>query len=147
MKFLVRGEKQGPIYDVIFQSSSKQFQSNILRPNNNSNFCTSSHCIFKRSNPVLQLIFHNSGIFISFMTSLSPNWIKTAESSKSFVEGDRKIKTNIWWNFEVTSLFLRSRSLKTAVFITVMTSLTQNWVKKGPNLEFMYQWWWKDESQ
>ena len=30
--------KQVPLYDVIFQSSSKQFQSNIWRPNDNRNF-------------------------------------------------------------------------------------------------------------
>ena len=30
--------KQGQIYDVIFQSSSKQFQSNISRPDNYRNF-------------------------------------------------------------------------------------------------------------
>ena len=37
-------------------------------------------CIFKISNPIFQLIFQNPGIFISFMMSLPPNWVKRTQS-------------------------------------------------------------------
>ena len=37
-------------------------------------------CIFKRPNPILYLIFQNSGTFISAVTSLSLNWVKRAQS-------------------------------------------------------------------
>ena len=57
--------------------------------------------IFKRSNPILWLIFQNSETFISFVRSLSLNWVKLTESCISCTEGDRKIKINISWNFEV----------------------------------------------
>ena len=43
----MKGMKQDSLYDVIFQSSSKQFHSNILQPNNNRNFYTSSHLHFQ----------------------------------------------------------------------------------------------------
>ena len=36
----------GPLYDVIFQSFSKHFQSNTSRPNRNSNFYTSNDLYF-----------------------------------------------------------------------------------------------------
>ena len=36
--------------------------------------------IFKRSNPILWLIFQNSETFISFVRSLSLNWVKLTES-------------------------------------------------------------------
>ena len=42
----MRGVKRAPLWRI-FQSSSKQFQSNILWPNNNKNFYTSSHLHFK----------------------------------------------------------------------------------------------------
>ena len=56
------------------------------------------------------------------------------------IEGDRKIETKIWWNFEEWSLFLRSFFEIIAVLTLMVTSLTPNWVKKCPNLFFMYQW-------
>ena len=40
-------------------------------------------------------------------------------------------------------MFLRSLSQNIAVLTAVVTSLTQNWVKKSSNLYFMYQWWQK----
>ena len=52
-------------------------------------------CTFKRPNPVFLLIFQNSGTFISFMRSLSLNWVKRAQICISCIEGDRKIKINI----------------------------------------------------
>ena len=46
VKCLVKSVKQGPLYGVIFQSFSKQFQSNISRPNSNKNLYTSSYWHF-----------------------------------------------------------------------------------------------------
>ena len=98
-------------------------------------------CIFKKSNPIFYLIFQNSGIFISFVKSLSPNWGKRAQRCISSIESDRKIKINIWQNFKVRYLFLRSLSQNIAILTALVTSLTQNWVKKCRNLSVMYQWW------
>ena len=52
-------------------------------------------CIFERSNPILELTFQNSVIFISFVASLSPDWVKRAQSCIPCIEGDRKIEINI----------------------------------------------------
>ena len=41
--------KQTPPDDAIFESSTKRFQSNILRPNNDKNIYIPATCIFKRS--------------------------------------------------------------------------------------------------
>ena len=35
------------------------------------------------------------------MASLSPNWVERTQSCISCIEGDRKIKINIWWNFRI----------------------------------------------
>ena len=43
-------------------------------------FTLPAFCIFKRSNPILKLIFQNSGIFISLVNLLSLNWVKTVQS-------------------------------------------------------------------
>ena len=93
-------------------------------------------CIFKRSNPILLLIFQNSGIFISFVTSLSPNWVKRVQScischisrviekSKSILDGTLKWRVCFWDYF-----------LKILQFwLPLVTSLTQNWLKKGSKL-------------
>ena len=45
VKYLVKGVNRGP-FMTIFQSSSKQFQSNISRPNNIRNFYTFDHLHF-----------------------------------------------------------------------------------------------------
>ena len=45
-KMLVKRVKQGTLYGVIFQSLSKQFQSNVSQPNNNRIFYRSSHLHF-----------------------------------------------------------------------------------------------------
>ena len=49
VKCMVKGVKQGSLHDNIFQSSSKQFQSNISQPNNNINFYSPSHLHFSES--------------------------------------------------------------------------------------------------
>ena len=126
--------KQGPLYDIIFQSSSQQFQSIYCDQTPIETSILPVIGNFKRSNPIRQLIFQNFGIYISFVTSLSPNWVKRAQSYISCIKGDRKIKINILWNFKVRSLFLRSLSQNIAVLTPVVLSLTQSWIKKGPNL-------------
>ena len=48
VKCLVKVVKQGPFYDVVFQSfDSNITRSNIMRPNNNQNFRTSSGLHFE----------------------------------------------------------------------------------------------------
>ena len=89
---------------------------------------------FKRSNPILQLIFQNFGIFVSFVTSLPPNWVKRARSYISRVEGYRNIKINIWWNLKVNSLFLRSLSQNTAKFWLTWWLINPNLGQKEPKL-------------
>ena len=51
--------------------------------------------IFIRSNLVLKLIFQNSEMFISFVLSLSLNWLKGVKSCISCIEGNKRFKTNI----------------------------------------------------
>ena len=65
------------------------------------------------------------------MTSLSQNWVKQAQSCISSIEGDRKIRINISWNFEVGSLFVKSLPQNIAVLTPLVTSLTQNWSKSA----------------
>ena len=132
--------KQGPLYDdIIFQSSSEQFQCNTSQPNSNRNFYNSCYFHFKRSKLILYLIFQNSKIFISLVMSLSSSCVKKTQSCISRIKRERKTESNIWWNF-LRSLLLRSLSQNTAVLTPVVMLLTKNWVKKGPNLYFMYQW-------
>ena len=69
-------------------------------------------CIFKRSNPILWLIFQNSGIFNFFVTTSSENWVKRFQSCISCIKGKRKIKINIWLNFEVRSDVSNSKWVK-----------------------------------
>ena len=97
--------KQRPLHDVIFQSFPRSFQVIYRDQIRTETSVIPAICIFKRT----KLIFQNSGIFISFATSLSPNWVKRAQSCISFIESDRKIEINFSWNFE-RSLFLRSLS-------------------------------------
>ena len=93
-KCLAIGVRQRLLHDVISFSNSfkvihrgqknkKQWQKAFTNP---------TICIFKKSNPILQLIFQNSGSFISFAMSLSPNQVKRAQSCTSCIEGDRKMK-------------------------------------------------------
>ena len=54
-------------------------------------------------------LFHLSKFWnISFVTPLSPNWLKRTQSCVSCMESDRKIEINIWCNFLVRGLFLTS---------------------------------------
>ena len=71
----------GAPYDIIFQSSSKQFQSNTSQPNNNRNFCTSNHLHFKRSNSILLVNFSKfwnvlffSNVIISKLGKTDPKY-------------------------------------------------------------------------
>ena len=51
--------------------------------------------IFIRSNLVLKLIFQNSEMFISFVSSLSPNWLKGVKSCISCIEGNKRFKMEL----------------------------------------------------
>ena len=108
--------KQTPLDDATFQSSPKRFQSNISRPNNDRNFYTSNYLHFL--------------IIYSFLTSLFPNWVNRAQSCMSCVESDGKIEISILWNISLSQEFLLT---------PVLTSLTQNWVKKKSGLVFHVQ--------
>ena len=132
----MKNENQRSLYDVIFQSSTKCSQINISLPNSNRNFKLLPFCISKRSNPILLLTCQNSGVFISFAMSISPNWAKSVQKCASYIEDDRKIGVHIWWNSEMGSLFLRSLSQNVAVLTSMVTSLTKKCVKKDPNLYF-----------
>ena len=134
VKCLVKDVKQGPLYGVIFEVLQNNFKVIYYDQTTIETSTRPAVCIFKRSNPIVELIFQNSGIFISFVTSVSPNWTKRAQSCMSCIEGDRKIKINIWWNFEVKNLFLRSISQIIAILFPMVTSSTQNWLKKAPKL-------------
>ena len=136
VKCLVKGVKQRPLYGVIFQSSSKQFQSNISWPNNNINFSTSSHLHFWgiKSNSLVN--FSKFWNIYFFYDAIISNLGKRAQSCISCIKGHRKIKINIWWNFEVRSLFLRSLSQSIAVLTHVVTPLSHIGSKKGRNLYF-----------
>ena len=100
--------------------------------------CTST---FRTLEYLLLGIFANSGIFISLVTLFSLNWKERTENCISCIEWDIKIEINIWLNFEVRSLFLRTLSRNILVLTHVVKSLAQNWIKKDQNLYFVYQWW------
>ena len=136
VKCLVKGVKQRPLYGVIFQSSSKQFQSNISWPNNNINFSTSRHLHFWgiKSNSLVN--FSKFWNIYFFYDAIISNLGKRAQSCISCIKGYRKIKINIWWNFEVRSLFLRPLSQSIAVLTHVVTPLSHIGSKKGRNLYF-----------
>ena len=51
-----------------------------------------------------------------------------------------QVEINTRRNFKVKGLFLRSFSQNIPNLTPVMTSLTQNWVKKSSNFYFMYKW-------
>ena len=93
-------------------------------------------CFFKRSDPTLQLIFQNSEMFISFVMSLSRNWVKRAQSCISCIVVDRKIEISIWWKFEVWRLFLRLLSQKYCSFDSLGDVIDPKLGQKGPKLVF-----------
>ena len=137
VKCLVKGVKQRPLYGVIFQSFSKQFQSNISWPNKNINFSTSSYLLFWgiKSNSLVN--FSKFWNIYFFYDAIISNLGKRVQSCISCIKGYRKIKINIWWNFEVRSLSLRSLSQSIAVLTPVVTPLSHIGSKKGRNLYFM----------
>ena len=95
VKCLVKDVKQGALYDVIFLKFFKKSFKVIYR--NQTTIETSTFpaiCIFKRSNPILKLIFQISEFFC--VTSLSPNGLKRDQSSISSIEGNRKVEINVW---------------------------------------------------
>ena len=132
--------EQGPFMTPF----SKVLQNSFIVTHRNQTatetFTIPAISIFKRWKLILYLIFQNSKIFISLVMSLSSSCVKRTQSCISCIKRERKTEINIWWNFEVRSLLLRSLSQNTAVLTPVVMLLTQNWVKMGPNLYFMYQW-------
>ena len=89
-------------------------------------------CIFKISNPILQLLSQTSGTFISFVTSLSQNAIEQAQSKVVYhvlrvIERSKSIFDGIL----KCAVCLGDHFLKILQVLTrVVTSLNQNWVKR-----------------
>ena len=79
-------------------------------------------------------------MLITLVTSLSRKWGEIAQICIFCMNNDKKIKMDgiCWWQVELISLFLRHG---------VMTSLTQNWVKRGPNFHFFNQLWQEELLQ
>ena len=140
VKCLVKCVKQGPLYDVIFQRSSKHFQSNISRPNNNRNFSTSSHLRFQEIKSNSLVNFSEFWNIYFFVPSLSSNRVKSAQSCISCIKGNRKIEINIWWNFEmrIVSEITFSRCCS---FDSRGDVINPKMHEKGPYWYFMYQCW------
>ena len=132
--------EQGPFMTPFSKVLQNSFNVTHRNQTATETFTIPAISIFKRWKLILYLIFQNSKIFISLVMSLSSSCVKRTQSCISCIKRDRKTEINIWWNFEVRSLLLRSLSQNTAVLTPVVMLLTQNWVKMGPNLYFMYQW-------
>ena len=132
--------EQGPFMTPFSKVLQNSFNVTHRNQTATETFTIPAISIFKRWKLILYLIFQNSKIFISLVMSLSSSCVKRTQSCISCIKRERKTEINIWWNFEVRSLLLRSLSQNTAVLTHVVMLLTQNWVKMGPNLYFMYQW-------
>ena len=132
--------EQGPFMTPFSKVLQNSFSVTHRNQTATETFTIPAISIFKRWKLILYLIFQNSKIFISLVMSLSSSCVKRTQSCISCIKRERKTEINIWWNFEVRSLLLRSLSQNTAVLTPVVMLLTQNWVKMGPNLYFMYQW-------
>ena len=132
--------EQGPFMTPFSKVLQNSFNVTHRNQTATETFTIPAISIFKRWKLILYLIFQNSKIFISLVMSLSSSCVKRTQSCISCIKRERKTEINIWWNFEVRSLLLRSLSQNTAVLTPVVMLLTQNWVKMGPNLYFMYQW-------
>ena len=110
-KLLGEGCETDAPHDVNLQSSSKQFRSNISRPNNYINFCTSNHLYFLRDqfqffslfSQILEYLFCDVIIF---------NLSEKGPKLYTCIESDGKIEINIWWKFLKRGLFLISLSDK-----------------------------------
>ena len=94
-KMLAERCETGPLYASFSNVLQNNFKVIYRDQTTIETFTLPAICIFKRSNPILYLIFQNSVIFVSFVTSLSPNRVKRAQGCISCIEGDRKIKINI----------------------------------------------------
>ena len=132
--------EQGPFMTPFSKVLQNSFNVTHRNQTATETFTIPAISIFKRWKLILYLIFQNSKIFISLVMSLSSSCVKRTQSCISCIKRERKTEINIWWNFEVRSLLLRSLSQNTAVLTPVVMLLIQNWVKMGPNLYFMYQW-------
>ena len=132
--------EQGPFMTPFSKVLQNSFNVTHRNQTATETFTIPAISIFKKWKLILYLIFQNSKIFISLVMSLSSSCVKRTQSCISCIKRERKTEINIWWNFEVRSLLLRSLSQNTAVLTPVVMLLTQNWVKMGPNLYFMYQW-------
>ena len=132
--------EQGPFMTPFSKVLQNSFNVTHRNQTATETFTIPAISIFKRWKLILYLIFQNSKIFISLVMSLSSSCVKRTQSCISCIKRERKTEINIWWNFEVRSLLLRSLSQNTAVLTPVVMLLTQNWVKMGPKLYFMYQW-------
>ena len=132
--------EQGPFMTPFSKVLQNSFNVTHRNQTATETFTIPAISIFKRWKLILYLIFQNSKIFISLVMSLSSSCVKRTQSCISCIKRERKTEINIWWNFKVRSLLLRSLSQNTAVLTPVVMLLTQNWVKMGPNLYFMYQW-------
>ena len=132
--------EQGPFMTPFSKVLQNSFNVTHRNQTATETFTIPAISIFKRWKLILYLIFQNSKIFISLVMSLSSSCVKRTQSCILCIKRERKTEINIWWNFEVRSLLLRSLSQNTAVLTPVVMLLTQNWVKMGPNLYFMYQW-------
>ena len=132
--------EQGPFMTPFSKVLQNSFNVTHRNQTATETFTIPAISIFKRWKLILYLIFQNSKILFSLVMSLSSSCVKRTQSCISCIKRERKTEINIWWNFEVRSLLLRSLSQNTAVLTPVVMLLTQNWVKMGPKLYFMYQW-------
>ena len=128
----MRGVKRAPLWRI-FQSSSKQFQSNILWPNNNKNFYTSSHLHFKEM---------KSNSLVNFPKLWNIFFFCDVILSKSAWKGSKLVfhvamvierwtwivKTILRWSTIFWNQYLIS---KVEVLTPVVTSSTQKWAKSS----------------
>ena len=96
-------------------------------------------CISKRSNLIFLVNFPKfwnmyffCDVIIFKLCKQGPKVVyhvsRVIERSKPIFDGTFK-----WGEFVSVTNFSKYCNFR---------SLTQNWVKKGPNLHFIYQWWW-----
>ena len=127
-EYLFQNTETGPLYVLISQSSFNSFKIIYHDSTTIETSTIPAICIFKKSNLTFWLIFQNSGICISFVTSLSPNWVKRDQSCISSIEDLRvigRLKSTIdetlKWGVCFWDLFLK----KIAIFIPMMMSLNK----------------------
>ena len=100
-------------------------------------------CIFQEMKSS-SLIFQNSGIFISFITSLSPNWATRVQSCISCIKGDRKTKINIYWNYQgrtyIWDAFFNFGKLQNVLITDSAGSLTEELLFRIPVFTECHYW-------